>query len=59
MKYRSLLVNNESLGKDLYWSTIVIQVKKWYGWVTFCTINDVDTRAHSRATFILNTLKEE
>lgn len=51
-KYRSFIVNI-----DTGITTVVIQVKRWYGWCTFCTIESND--AISTAKEIIQCLKKK
>lgn len=51
MKYRALEVDNE-----YGYSTQIIQVKKWYGWVTIYTISDKFAKAKNKIFKLLSEL---
>lgn len=57
-KYRYIDVDfNQEDGEDIL--TRVIQVKKWYGWVTIYTIEDELTAVVNKTVKILKLLQNE
>ena len=59
MKYRKMIVNCDRMC-DNCWFTIIVQVKKWYGWVTVKTMESNDYEyIHNCADEILDKLNEQ
>lgn len=55
MKYRIIPVSREQY-MDVVLATNIIQVKKWYGWVTFKTIEGIEEYVDKYCENLLNIL---
>lgn len=56
MKYRHIELECSNMCGGCF-VTLKLQVKKWYGWVTFMDIQDSYVRAYQRAEDIIKALK--
>lgn len=54
-KYRTILIHSDYIN-DLHYVTYIVQVKKWYGWVTIKTVDGPEDDVYDKLDSILNLL---